>query len=84
MEIAGTDPKNLSVFAIFGLQSGIAAVAAYKRRGGCKRGDFQGGAAQEIYFTSIMFRLKAKADRASCSCRRNCTGNDWAKWTIPL
>jgi hypothetical protein len=28
MEIAGTDPKNLRVFAIFGLQSGIAAVAA--------------------------------------------------------
>ena len=33
MEIAGTDPKNLSVFAIFGLQSGIAAVAAQEIAG---------------------------------------------------
>jgi hypothetical protein len=30
MEIAGTDPKNLSVFVIFGLRSGFAAVAVLK------------------------------------------------------
>ena len=83
-EILGTDPKNLRVFAIFRLRFRFAAGAVLKRRGGCKRGDFLGGAAQKIGFTSIMFRLKAKADRASCSCRRNCTGNDRAKWTIPL
>jgi hypothetical protein len=28
---------------------------------GLKRGDFRGGAAQEIGFTSIMFRLKANS-----------------------
>ena len=46
----GTHPKNLRVFHDFRLWSGFAAVAALKRRGGCVAA-----------FTSIMFRLKAKA-----------------------
>ena len=37
LEFLGTGPKNLRVFAIFGLWSGFAAVAALKRRGGCVR-----------------------------------------------
>ena len=33
-------------FVIFVLWSGYAAVAVFKRRGECKRGDFRGGAAR--------------------------------------
>ena len=84
MEIAGTAPKNLRFFVIFGLDRVTRQVWRSSEGAGLKRGDIRGGAAQEICFTSIMFRLKAKAYRASCSCRRNCTGNDRVKWTIPL
>ena len=82
----GRTPKTLGFFCAFWLRSRFVVVAALKRRGGPQARRLSGwcGAAQEIGFTSIMFRLKAKAFRASCSCRRNCTGNDRAKWTIPL
>ena len=61
-ELAGTDPENLRVFRDFWLLRGFAAVAALKRRGGCKRGDFQGGAdtTGEIRFTSVRLQRKQK------------------------
>jgi hypothetical protein len=46
---------------ILGLQSGFAAVAVLKRRGGGGAATFRWcGAAGEIGFTSIMFRRKQK------------------------
>ena len=47
---------------IFGFRSRCAAVAALKRRGGRKRGDFQGGAdtTGEIRFTSVRPRRRQK------------------------
>ena len=57
----GTAPKTLGFFVILRLRSRFAAVAALKRRGRCVAATF-GVAAQEIYFTSVRFRLKAKVD----------------------
>ena len=54
-------PKTLGLSVIFGLHSRFAPGVALKRRGGCVAATFGVGAAQEINFTSIMFRLKAKA-----------------------
>ena len=55
-------PKTLGLSVIFGLHSRFAPGVALERRGGCSAATFRWcGAAQEIRFTSIMFRLKAKA-----------------------
>ena len=60
-EVVGT-PKTLGFFAIFGFLWVFAAVAVLKRRGGCKCGDFRGGAdtTGEIRFASVRPRRKQK------------------------
>ena len=59
--IVGTDPKNLRVLVIFGLQSVFAAVAASSEGAGAARRLFDGAdTTGEIRFTSVRPRRKQK------------------------
>ena len=56
-------PKTLGFLVILGLQSGIAAVAALKRRGGRKRGDFSMMRIRLARFALPRLGLKRKQKR---------------------
>jgi hypothetical protein len=62
MKSRGTDPKNLRVFSDFWLLRGFCGSCGTQAKGRVRRGDFRGGAAQEIYFISAHARKLSSCD----------------------
>ena len=86
MKILGTAPKNLWFLVILGLQSGFAAVAVLKRRGGRKRGDFSmvrirlarfalprlglGGSKSGVFCSPLVCRVRGTIENVKASAAR--------------
>jgi hypothetical protein len=74
LEIAGTDPKNLSVFAIFGFCEASASVAAHERRGGCGAATFRWCCAVAAYNLGVLYYNrgeKGKAEKFFSEAKKN-------------